>query len=72
LEKILSTNIAVNDQEIKDYIAANSKYLPTDLTQDALNAQVKDQLIQQKLSQEYQTWITDVKGKAKILYFVNY
>lgn len=72
LEKILSKDITVTDDEIKQYIEANSNYLPTDTKPEDLNAQVKAQLTQQKLSTQYQAWIAGVTSKAKINYFVNF
>lgn len=72
LEKMLSKDITVTDEEIKTYIETNKAYLPTDATPEALNAQVKAQLVQQKLSAQYQTWIADIKAKAKINYFVTF
>lgn len=71
-EKILADNIAVTDQEVSEYIDQNSDLLPEDKTEDELNLIVHDQLKQQKLSSAIQTWLTDLKGKANINYFVDY
>lgn len=72
LEKILSKDITVTDEEIKTYIAANTAYLPAEATPEELNVQARAQLVQQKLSTQYQTWIEGVKTRAKIYYFVNF
>ncbi len=64
IQKLLEKEIAVTDKEIDDYIKQNKS---TD-SKDA----VKEMLIQQKLSEKFQAWITDLKTKAKINYFVKF
>lgn len=71
LEKILADKIGVTDQEVKDYFTQN-KTLYEGKTLDEVKSDVTTTLKQQKLSTEYQTWIADLKDKAKITYFVNF
>lgn len=72
VEQLLADKISVTDDEINKYIEDNQSSLPENLTGDDLKNTVKTQLTQQKLSTEFQTWITDLKSKAKINYFVSY
>jgi hypothetical protein len=71
VEKILSPKITITDQEVKDYFTTNKSLFGQNPVFETVKDQVKAQVFQQKLSTEYNTWITDLKAKAKILYFVN-
>lgn len=71
VEKILSSKITITDAEAKDYFTQNKTLFGQNPVYDKVADQVKNQLFQQKLSTEYTTWITDLKTKAKILYFIN-
>lgn len=71
VEKLLGDKLNVTDDEITKYIADNKDSLPTED-----ETQVKDivvqQLKQQKLADEYQNLIADLKDKAHITYFIKY
>lgn len=71
IEKILASKIVITDQELRDYFNTNKTLFGQNPVFDKVKDQVNTQLFQQKLSEEYTTWITDLKTKAKILYFVN-
>lgn len=72
LNKMVGQTVNVTDQQVQDYISKNQDNLPKDLTPDQLNAQVKQQLEQQALSQKTQDFITNLQKQANITYFVNY
>ena len=36
------------------------------------NEKIRERLFQQKLSEEYQKWIDEIKAKAKVYYLVNF
>ncbi|OGD63744.1 hypothetical protein A2160_03650 [Candidatus Beckwithbacteria bacterium RBG_13_42_9] len=75
IEKILGKDIQVTDDEVNKYLEDNKDSMPKNPTQDELNKlkdNVKQQLIQQKLGEKFQTWLDDLKSKAKIDYFLNY
>ena len=71
VEKLLSSKIAITDTELKDYFNKNKSLFGQNPVFDKVKDQVKNQVFQQKLSEEFNTWVTDLKSKAKILYFVN-
>ena len=71
-EKILSDQVSVSDEEVRQYIETNADLLPEDQNTEELNNKVKNQLQQQKLSEAIQTWLTDLRNKANIKYFVKY
>lgn len=72
LEKVLSDRIQVTEQEVADYIKTNKLTAPKDTKPEEFKEQVKKQLMQSKLSAEAQVWLTDLKSKASIKYFVTY
>lgn len=72
VEKLLGSDIDPTDADIDAYIKTNKDTLPKDQSEDQIKSQVKEQLKQQNLSTKFQTWITDLKGKANIKYYVNY
>ncbi len=63
---------AVSDADVQSYIDKNKDTLPTDVSDDQLKAQVKQQLEQQAVQGKTQTFVADLQKKAKINYFVNY
>ena len=71
VEKLLSSKIVITDAELKDYFNTNKSLFGQNPVFDKVKDQVNSQLFQQKLSEQYSAWITDLKAKAKILYFVN-
>jgi foldase protein PrsA len=64
VEKILGKDIQVSDKDVEAFIKDN----PTakDLSKD----KVKEQVRSQKISEKFQTWIEDLKKKAKISKFI--
>ncbi len=72
VEKLLADKVNPTDQEIADFIKTNKDTLPKGQTDDQIKATVKQQLMQQKLSTEFQTWLTEAKKNASIKYFTNY
>lgn len=71
MEKLLGDKVSVTDQEVDQYIAANKITLPKG-QEAATRGQIKSQLGDQKLNTQAQSFIDDLKSKAKIRYFVNY
>ena len=68
IEQILKDKIVVTDEEIKDYYDTNKIKEVFDTAKEG----IKNSLIQSKLQTEYTKWITELKEKAKIFYFVKY
>lgn len=72
VEKLLGKDITVTDSEISAFIEQNKAFLPEASSEAELQAQAKEQLIQQKISEKYQTWVDNARKNANILYFVDY
>jgi len=70
LQKMAGNDIKISDKEIDDFISANKNQQGFD--KEIPKEQVATQLKQQKLQQKMQSFITDLKAKAKINYFVSY
>ena len=70
LQKMAGNDIKISDKEIDDFINANKNQQGFD--KEIPKEQVAAQLKQQKLQQKIQSFVTDLKAKAKITYFVNY
>lgn len=73
--KMAGSNISVTDKEIGDYLASQkeqsllgSVQSTSELTRD----QAKEAIKQQKLQEKIQTFVADLKNKAKINYFIKY
>jgi len=71
MEKLLADKINVTDAEVAQYITDNKVSVPSG-QEAAINDQIRSELSSQKLNNEAQALITDLKSKAKIQYFVNY
>jgi len=72
VEKLLADKIKVTEKEIADYIEKNKSTFPATLTSEQIKTSVEEQLKQQKMGSESQSWIDGLKKNAKINYFVNY
>ncbi|CAN5277238.1 hypothetical protein BH10PAT1_BH10PAT1_7070 [soil metagenome] len=72
VQKMAGKGITVTDQEAEDYFKQNVASYPKGAKYADEAAQIKTDLQQQKLSTSIQTWVTDLKSKAKVNYFVNY
>ncbi len=72
VQKLAGKGITVTDQEAQDYFKQNQSTFPKGSKFADVSTQIKSQLMQQKTSEAIQTWITNLKSKAKINYFVKY
>lgn len=72
IEKMLEEKITVSEEEIDQYLETNQGSLPQDMDSKELRERVKRQLKQQKLGENFESWLMALKEKAKINYFVNY
>jgi hypothetical protein len=72
IEKILSKDLTVSDQEVSDYFNKNKNYYPKGTTLADKTEEIKATLTQNKLSDRYQSWINEQKNNSRILYFLNF
>ena len=77
VSKMIESNVSVTQKEIEDYLASQKEQssLGLDLDQAApeiTKDQAKAAIKQQKLQQKIQTFVADLKAKAKINYYIKY
>lgn len=72
LEKLLADKVTVSDEEVKQYIESTKMSPAEGMSEADFQAQVKEQLVGQKLGTAAQEWITEQKKNATIKYFVPY
>jgi hypothetical protein len=72
IESLLSSKINVTEEEMQKYFNDNKSYFPTGSKYEDVKDQIKSQLTSDKLSTEYNTWIADLRSKAKINYFLKF
>ncbi len=72
LEKLLGDKVAVSDEEVKQHIESTKMSAPEGMSEADFHAQVKEQLVNQKLGMAAQEWIAEQKKNAVIQYFVPY
>lgn len=72
VEAILGSKINITDEDIKAYFEKNKDLFEAKAKLEEVKDSVKEQLYQQKLSDEYSKWITELKSKANILYLLKF
>lgn len=73
--KMVSEKVLVTEKEIDDYLTGQKEQSASDLVQsvpEVTRDQAKEAVKQQKLQTEIQTFVADLKAKAKINYFIKY
>lgn len=72
VEKLLNDKLTVSDEEVKKYLTDNKDAFNPDAKPEEKEEQARTQIKQEKLGTEFQTWLTDLKAKSNIRYFVSY
>jgi len=72
LEQILADKIVVSDDEVDQYLATNKTLASKGISSDDLKSQAREQLKGQKFNTEAEKWVSDIRAKAQIDYFVQY
>ena len=69
VEKLLSRDIAVSEEDVTGYIATNRATL-TATDEASLRVEARAALVNQKVSEKIQPWFMELKDSAKILRFI--
>lgn len=72
VERILEDKVKVTEDELIDYFEKNSELYGKDANFTELKETISQQLKQEKLSNEYETWLNNLKTESKIIYFLNF
>ncbi len=70
VEKMVSKEVEVTDEEVTKYMETNKAFLPKDAKPDQLKADIKAQLLQQKQTAKIQEWVTALKDKATVQHWL--
>lgn len=71
IEKLLADKIDPTEAQITEFIKTNKPPIPKG-QEVAANLQIKNEVRNQNLQKEAQAYITELRAKAKISYFINY
>ena len=72
VEAILSQKINISEEDTAKYFEENKALLDEGAVLEDVKEDIRGQLFQQKLNDEYRKWVEELKAKSKILYFVNF
>lgn len=70
LKKIVGEQ-KVTDKEINDFIEKNKESIPQDSKTEEIKKEANAQIEQQKLNEKIQTFVKDLRSKAKVNYWLN-
>ncbi len=71
MEKLLGEKIVVSDEEISSFYDQNKTYFE-EKSLEEVRDQIVEQVKEQKLANEIDPWLTDLKANANINYFKTY
>jgi len=69
IEKIVSQDVEVTDEEAADYFEANPDYFPEGSDLESVKEEIRQQLQQQKSSDLIQSWLDSLRSNAQVNYF---
>lgn len=72
VEKMLEGKAQVTDEEFNSFIQNNPDLIQNAEDEVQARAQLRDQLVQQKLQTEYNTWMEGLRNNGNVVRFVNY
>jgi len=72
VEEILGKEVSITDEEIRNYFEENKDYFGEDATLEGVKEQAREDLRQTKLGEGFQSWLEELKQKAKIHYFLKF
>jgi foldase protein PrsA len=67
VEKMVVDKVQVTDEEVTKYITDNKEYLPKDKSEEELKTIAQDSVRQEKVNQEVQALMSELKDKATIV-----
>ncbi|OGV89350.1 hypothetical protein A2Z41_00705 [Microgenomates group bacterium RBG_19FT_COMBO_39_10] len=72
VEEVLGKDITVSEEEISNYFEENKELIGEDVTFEEIKADIEEQIKQEKLSEKFESWLEELKQKAKIHYFLSF
>lgn len=71
IEKMVGDKVKVTDEEVATYIENNQDTLPQDQSEEEQKKAVREQLKQQKLNEQVQSWLQKLQQDAQINYLIS-
>lgn len=72
IEEILEKDVSISEEQVKDYFEENKELFGEEATFEGVKDQLEEELRQQELSNRFQSWLEELKQKAKIYYFLKF
>ena len=72
VEKLIADKISISEEEITTYFNENKTSFVENAKLEDVKSQITETIRQTKLSQEYQTWLQELKSISKINYLINF
>ncbi len=72
IEKLISKDIEITDEQIAEYFEENKESFPKDSNLKDNKEVIKKILLQQEFSIRFQPWLEELKQNAKINYFIQF
>lgn len=72
VEQLLAGKAQATEEEMKKYFEENKTYYPKGTTFESKKAEIEQTLIQQKMGEEFQVFVENLKKQAKIVYFLQF
>lgn len=72
VEQLLAGKTQATEEEMKKYFEENKTYYPKGTTFESKKAEIEQTLIQQKMGEEFQVFVENLKKQAKIVYFLQF
>lgn len=72
IEELVGKDIAVTEEEIEAYFNENQDFFEEGVVFEDVKDDLKEQIRQGKLSTNFQSWLSELKEKAKIHYFLSF
>lgn len=72
VEAILGQKINISEEDLTKHFEENKEFYGKDAKFEELKDEIRQQIFQERLNEEYARWISELRAKAKILYFVDF
>lgn len=72
IEELVGKDITVTEEEIEAYFNENQDFFEEGVVFEDVKDDLKEQIRQGKLSTNFQSWLSELKEKAKIHYFLSF
>ena len=72
IEEILDEEISISEEQVQDYFEENKEFLGEEVAFEEVKDQLEEELRQQELSNRFQSWLEELKQKARIYYFLKF